>query len=374
MAQRIKFPLKMADGAGVKTIEELREHFDLTSVLGYYDNGRLNNWLMSRYYNEEAEKIRALDASSVDFKKDLCEILGVSYSEKETDLVNLVDVSKKNKRLEELRKYTADDQILASVDQVAFTQEELKDLLDKGTKEIYLCGRDFVVPCDAGDVTYVGVNNPMVKFDDGIIAQGIDLQRVKFNIDEYLDDINDKDFEYFFDRNRILGVKLLHMSAEQGSAVAQYELGICYEEGYGTEKNIEEATKWYQEAAKKGYVDMQYRSDKCYWNENEVGQNYKETFRWYRKTARRGCVESQYKLGECYWNGNGIDQNYQEAFKWYQKAAEQGYAKAQYSLGVCYESGHGVNQNYQEAFKWYQKAASQGHLDAQYELGLCYED
>ena len=39
------------------TIWELKESFDLISVLGYYDNGRLVEWLTDRYYEDKAEKI-----------------------------------------------------------------------------------------------------------------------------------------------------------------------------------------------------------------------------------------------------------------------------------------------------------------------------
>ena len=44
MARKIPFSLKMADGAQVRTMEELRAHFDFEAVLGYYDNGRLCDW------------------------------------------------------------------------------------------------------------------------------------------------------------------------------------------------------------------------------------------------------------------------------------------------------------------------------------------
>ena len=44
----VKFPLIMSDGTPVRTIEELREHFDLEAVLGYYSNGRLIKWLEDR--------------------------------------------------------------------------------------------------------------------------------------------------------------------------------------------------------------------------------------------------------------------------------------------------------------------------------------
>ena len=41
MAKKIRFPLKLAEGAEARTLDELREHFDLQAVLEYYKNGKL---------------------------------------------------------------------------------------------------------------------------------------------------------------------------------------------------------------------------------------------------------------------------------------------------------------------------------------------
>jgi TPR repeat protein len=37
------------------------------------------------------------------------------------------------------------------------------------------------------------------------------------------------------------------------SAVEQYELGVCYERGYGTERDLWEAIRWYLATAKQNY-------------------------------------------------------------------------------------------------------------------------
>lgn len=155
---KIKFPLKMADDAQVRTIEELRAHFDLASVLRYYDNGKLSEWLSDRYYEEEAEKVGALDSTSDNFKQQLCDIFGMPNNES----VDLTDISARNKRLEHLKQYTADDAILSAIDYVAFAQEELIDLLDKDRQKIYLCGEQFNIPGDTQHVTFIGVNLPTI--------------------------------------------------------------------------------------------------------------------------------------------------------------------------------------------------------------------
>ena len=40
----------------------------------------------------------------------------------------------------------------------------------------------------------------------------------------------------------------------QGNNYAQYNLGVCYENGRGVTKSISEAVKWYRKAAEKGHA------------------------------------------------------------------------------------------------------------------------
>ena len=71
MAKKIRFPLKLADDAQVRTLDELREHFDLEAIVGYYKSGKLLTWLEDRYLEGEAESIRALDDAAPDFQQQL---------------------------------------------------------------------------------------------------------------------------------------------------------------------------------------------------------------------------------------------------------------------------------------------------------------
>ena len=48
-------------------------------------------------------------------------------------------------------------------------------------------------------------------------------------------------------------------AAEQGDAEAQYNLGVCYENGIGVEKDLFEAVRYYRMAAKQGYKDAKKR-------------------------------------------------------------------------------------------------------------------
>ena len=158
MAKKIRFPLKLADGTQARSLEELKEHFDLASVLEHYSSGKLLTWLQDRYIESEAQAVAALDREKPDFQKNLCAIFGVEYvSEEDLEAIQL-----RQERLAKLRMITDEDEYLQNIDCVAFDQEELADLLDEGITTIYLCGNRFLIPISQKGVTYIGINSPAV--------------------------------------------------------------------------------------------------------------------------------------------------------------------------------------------------------------------
>lgn len=139
-------------------------------------------------------------------------------------------------------------------------------------------------------------------------------------------------------------------------------------EKYYQEGNYTEAVKWYRKPADQGYAIAQYRLGLCYANGWGVGKDRVEAVKWWRKSAEQGYADAQLKMGICYYDGNGVANNYAEAVKWFRKAAEQGSIYAQFRLGWCYADGLGVVKDENEAVKWYRKAADQGVYDAVKEL------
>jgi TPR repeat protein len=96
--------------------------------------------------------------------------------------------------------------------------------------------------------------------------------------------------------------------------------------------NYVEAVKWFRKAAEQGHAIAQYNLGNCYDNGWGVTQNYAEAVKWYRKAAEQGLAQAQYNLGICYENGWGVPQNKEVAIKWYRKAAQQGLEEAKKSL------------------------------------------
>ena len=87
-------------------------------------------------------------------------------------------------------------------------------------------------------------------------------------------------------------IQSIRAQAEQGDAVAQYNLGYAYHNGEG------------------------------------VPQDYSEAVKWYRRAAEQGNAGAQLNLGVMYSNGEGVPQNYREAYIWFSLAAANGHKKA----------------------------------------------
>ena len=143
MARQIRFPLHMKNGVQVRTLEELRENFDLESVLGYFENGKLATWLKDRYYDELAETICQLNSADENLNKKLCDLLGVVFS-KRMSAIKLDTVIQRNEKLNQVRQITDNEEIIASFSTVAFNQAELENLLKQSdVKTIYVHGDHF---------------------------------------------------------------------------------------------------------------------------------------------------------------------------------------------------------------------------------------
>lgn len=168
-------------------------------------------------------------------------------------------------------------------------------------------------------------------------------------------------------------VKWLRMAAKQGYAGAQCELGAWYDKGYGVAVNYNEALLWLRKAADQGYADGQYNLGAMYISGHGVEPNDIEAAKWFRKAAEQGHNTAQYFMGEMYVAGQGVPRDYKKAVEWYKEAAIRGHVKAKAQLGAIYALGvNGIERNYGDAFKWLHEAAEENDANAQYNLGLLY--
>ena len=415
--KKIKLPLEMANGVLVRTLDELKENWDLEKVLNYYLNGKLQTWLTDRYYTELAEEVSALNGinDNAELQKKLCGIFGI---EAEDDLVDMEAVAEHNRRLEILRQYTADDAVLKNVDKVAFNQEELADLLDEGEDVIYLCDNKFSVPLSVTGKKYIGLGDVEIQVNSkdfvDFVKIGIELVNVHFN-KEYEELVNSNVVLYkkgeeleaaekytealemykkagamgnseglfkvgkFYSEGRT-GIEINYELARQyyekavslNNPKAMNNLANMYANGEGGLKDISKAMELYKDAADLGSSAAMYNLAYRYHYGNEVEQNYSEAIKWYQKAAEKGNAEAMGNIGNLYLNGEGVNQNYEEALKWFRKGAEKGEAWIIGNVGHMYHYGNGVKQDYVEAMKWYQKAAEGGNAFSMNRIGDLY--
>jgi len=162
--RREKFSLEMKSGVQVATVDELRANFDLEKILIYLENGKLEKFLRDRFYTDEADVLQNLFAQDKNTPKKICEILGVNY-EKFADTAE--EIFWRRERLERLKKFTNDAAILKHVDDVAFDQDDLEDILSQKNipATIYLCDKIFRFPSGIlriKNIRYIGIGKVTV--------------------------------------------------------------------------------------------------------------------------------------------------------------------------------------------------------------------
>ena len=155
--------------------------------------------------------------------------------------------------------------------------------------------------------------------------------------------------------------------------MAQYNLGRCYELGFGVGKNLAEALRCYKLAADQGSALARCALGECYEFGNGVDRDLEAAARYYKLAADQGQGLGQTAMGWCYELGLGVQQDWEAAARCYHQAAAEGHARALYLLGCCYREGNGVLLNFRLAALSYKQAADRGYAQAQLCMGHCYE-
>lgn len=159
--------------------------------------------------------------------------------------------------------------------------------------------------------------------------------------------------------------------ADAGDKDAQAGLGILYDNGRGVPGSNSDAMMWYRKAAEQGQALARYNlgvlftkgvgltadhDPKLY---QEAGIDYIE------QSAKQGYPEAQYSVGMFWLKGMGHPASPAEAYKWFSKAAAQNHAQSQYYVGMMLIKGVGVTKDEARGLVFLQKAAAQNNVDAQ---------
>jgi len=132
---------------------------------------------------------------------------------------------------------------------------------------------------------------------------------------------------------------------------SEYNLGICYQEGTGVEKNLQLAFEWFLKSAEHGDMDAQYNLG-IYFQKGTAGViDMNKGTGWLIKAAEQGQPRALNRLGDMYKYGEGTDTNWDKAINYYRKSVEKGFPLAYSNLAECYFIGKGCEIDYQKAYE-----------------------
>ncbi len=163
--------------------------------------------------------------------------------------------------------------------------------------------------------------------------------------------------------------------ADQGNALAQYNMGVLYAEGRGVDTDRGRAMAWWRRAAKNGYLAASHNLALALIEDASLRGNRKaaaEALHLLRRAADGGLVRSQYTLAQMYAYGVGVRRDDAIARRLLREAAASGLPAAQYNLGKFLRDGRGGPRDPAGAASWFEKAALQGHVRAQSRLAVRY--
>lgn len=157
--------------------------------------------------------------------------------------------------------------------------------------------------------------------------------------------------------------------AQQGNIDAQASLAHCYIDGIGTEKDYKQAHYWLRQSLKKSSFS-QYNLGYCFENGFGVPINMDSAIYYYKKASKHNETLAIVTLGRCYQEGIGVKQSHRKAIHYYEWACERHNAIALWQLGNYYSKGEHVKQNLTKAKKLLVEAANKNLASAQYDIAL----
>lgn len=164
----------------------------------------------------------------------------------------------------------------------------------------------------------------------------------------------------------------LIVTAENGSADAQYILGMCYYNGWEVEFDYAQAAIWWKKAAIQNHAKAQINLGDCYQYGEGVKQDNDSAYYWYKKCAEQGNADGICSLGECYIKGIGVSCDEAKAVELFEKSAALGSPAGMGDLGQAYFHGMEVEKDLHKAISYLKKAVEQGQDVFQGLLGAAY--
>ena len=191
--------------------------------------------------------------------------------------------------------------------------------------------------------------------------------------------------------------------ADQGIPLAQFNVGLMYQNGHGVNKDIGKAVELFEKAAKNNDAAAKYQLGYLH-SKGILNGGPEQVIYWYQQAAEQHYVLAKTSLGIIYVNQGNLQEaeklllsaakagdpramnylaiiylvldkdksNDMEGFNWAQNGANKGNPNAQYYVGMSYGNGYPVEKDINKALYWHSMAASNGNPDSQARMAMIY--
>ena len=146
-------------------------------------------------------------------------------------------------------------------------------------------------------------------------------------------------------------------------------LGLHYHLGLGTKIDYVKATTFYNNSIKYGGTCAAYNNLGCCYEDGlGVDKDLKKAYELYSLAVCKDSTDtySLGNLGSCYYYGNGCEKNFETAVHYLTKASEADFpsSEAMFLLSKCYRFGYGVKKDEEKANSLLSKSQKLGNNSA----------
>lgn len=181
------------------------------------------------------------------------------------------------------------------------------------------------------------------------------------NVDEKrLEEVNKAVFDVF------------RQAAAKNDPNGLYNLGMCYMNGIGCERDVKLGFNAFKTAAERGHPEAINNVGGCYREGIVVERDLEKAARWFKISSDFENAYGRLNYGLALQNGDGVEQDEKAAFALFQLAADDGSAEAINLLAVCYMNGIGTGKDEARAVELFKDSARLGFPPAMENLCECY--
>lgn len=171
-------------------------------------------------------------------------------------------------------------------------------------------------------------------------------------------------------------LEFFKIAADGGSITGMENAGVCYLNGYGTEKDDEKATSWFERAAEHGSekgIDNLRSLYPVLYGKEEGEKKY--LAKLHEIADDEGYYIAMVKLYFCYSEGLCAQKDIPKALEYLDRAVKDNYAPACLIKGNLYYDGAlGMPEDKEAAFRLFCVAAKKDNYSAIFNVGMCTRD